>query len=137
MNKPYDSKLDRSSEPAEWAVTDWLHSVGFVVTVHPQGKVGPDIHVAKLKKVPEEFIVEVEHMGIDRTDEHGDLIYSTLSTLARRKLSETLETLIFHVTHDMKHALIVFGKDFACAPIKQGCVSRNNQTGESKKYIPI
>lgn len=137
MNKPYDAELDVASKPAEWAVLSWLYDVGFDVTNHPQGDVGPDIHVARLQKVPEEFIVEVEHMGLDRTDEHGDLIYPTLSTLARRKLSETLETLIFHVTHDLRHALIVFGKDFACAEVKHGCVSRNNPTGESKKYIPI
>jgi hypothetical protein len=107
------------------------------VTDHPQGDLGPDIHVARLGKVAEEFIVEVEHMGGDRTDEQGDLIYPTLSVLARRKLSDTLPTLIFHVTCDLKCALIVFDRDFKCTQAKAGCVSRNNPTGEPKKYVPV
>ena len=137
MSKPYDCAADQSAKPAEWAVLSWLLDVGFTVTDHPQGDLGPDIHVARLGKVVEEFIVEVEHMGSDRTDDHGDLIYSTLSVLARRKLSERLPTLIFHVTADLKHALIVFDRDFKCTPAMQGCVSRNNPAGEPKKYVPV
>lgn len=137
MNKPYDADLDCKSKPAEWAVLSWLLDVGFTVTDHPQGDLGPDIHVARMGKVFEECIVEVEHMGPDRTDEQGDLIYPTLSVLARRKLSDKLPTLIFHVTNDMKHALIVFDRDFKCTPSQSGCVSRNNPTGEPKKYVPV
>lgn len=137
MNKPYDADLDLASKPAEWAVLSWLFDLGFTVTDHPQGDLGPDIHVARLGKVVEEFIVEVEHMGEERTDLAGDLIYPTISVLARRKLSERLPTLIFHVTHDLKHALIVFDRDFKCTPPQPGCVSKNNPTGEPKKYVPV
>lgn len=137
MNKPYDAVLDLASKPAEWAVLSWLLDVGFTVTDHPQGDLGPDIHVARLGKVIEEFIVEVEHMGHERTDSAGDLIYPTLSVLARRKLSERLPTLIFHVTHDLKHALVVFDRDFKCTASQAGCVSKNNPTGEPKKYVPV
>ena len=63
MNKPYDCDADESAKPAEWAVLSWLLDIGFTVTDHPQGDLGPDIHVARLGKVVEEFIVEVEHMG--------------------------------------------------------------------------
>jgi hypothetical protein len=137
MNKPYDADLDHSSKPAEWAVLSWLLDVGFNVTDHPQGDTGPDIHVARLAKVNEEFIVEVEHMGADRTDADGDLVWPTLSVLARRKLSDRLPTLIFHVTNNLQHALIVFDRDFKCTETKPGCVSRNNPTGEPKKYVAI
>lgn len=137
MNKPYDAELDRASKPAEWAVVSWLLDAGFNVTDHPQGDLGPDIKVARLGKVAEEFIVEVECMGQDRTDEQGDLLYSTLSVLGRRKLSDQLPTLIFHVTHDMKYAMIVFDRDFKCTPTQECCASRNNPQGEPKKYVPI
>ena len=137
MNKPYDAELDQSSKPAEWAVLSWLFDAGFDVTDHPQGDLGPDIKTARFGKVTEEFIVEVEHMGQDRTDEKGDLIYSTLSVLGRRKLSDELPTLIFHVTHDMRYALIVFDRDFKCTPTKSCCPSRNNPQCEPKKYVPI
>lgn len=137
MSKPYDADLDRKSKPAEWAVLSWLLDVGFTVTDHPQGDTGPDIQVARLGKVAEEFIVEVEHMGAERTDEEGDLIYDTLSVLGRRKLSDRLPTLIFHVTHDLRHALVVFDRDFKCTPTQQCCPSRNNPNGEPKKYVPV
>lgn len=137
MNKPYDATLDLTSKPAEWAVLSWLLDVGFTVTDHPQGDTGPDIQVARLGKVSEEFIVEVEHMGAERTDEQGDLIYDTLSVLGRRKLSDRLPTLIFHVTHDLKHALVVFDRDFKCTQTQNCCTSRNNPQGEPKKYVPI
>jgi hypothetical protein len=137
MNKPYDGELDKCSKPAEWAVLSWLLDVGFTVTDHPQGDTGPDIHVARLGKVSEEFIVEVEHMGADRTDDQGDLKYPTLSVLARRKLSDRLPTLIFHVTNNLRHALIVFDRDFKCTAPKPACVSRNNPAGESKKYVAV
>lgn len=137
MTKPYDADLDCKSKPAEWAVLSWLLDVGFTVTDHPQGDLGPDIYVARMGKVSEECIVEVEHMGPERTDDQGDLIYPTLSVLARRKLSDKLPTLIFHVTHDMQHALIVFDRDFKCTPSQSGCVSRNNTSGEPKKYVPV
>lgn len=137
MNKPYDGELDKASKPAEWAVLSWLLDVGFTVTDHPQGDTGPDIHVARLGKVKEEFIVEVEHMGADRTDDHGSLKYPTLSVLARRKLSDRLPTLIFHVTNNLQHALIVFDRDFKCISAKPSCISRNNPTGEAKKYVAI
>lgn len=137
MNKPYDKELDVASKPAEWAVLSWLLDAGFDVTDHPQGDLGPDIQVARLGKVVEEFIVEVEHMGAERTDEYGDLIYDTLSVLARRKLSDKLPTLIFHVTNDLRHTLIVFDRDFKCTPTQQCCPSRNNPSGEPKKYVAV
>ena len=137
MIKAYDADLDCNSKPAEWAVLSWLFDAGFTVTDHPQGDKGPDIHVARFGKVLEEYIVEVEHMGPDRTYDNGDLRYSTLSVLARRKVSDKLPTLIFHVTNDMKHALIVFDRDFRCTPSNAGCVSRNNSFGEPKKYVPV
>lgn len=137
MNKPYDLSLDKACEPAEWAVLSWLLDVGFTVTDHPQGEKGPDIHVARLGKTIEEFIVEVELMGRDRTDEIGDVKYPTLSVLARRKMSASLPTLIFHVTHDLRHAHIVFDRDFVTTPTQAGKMSSNHFCGEGKKYVPV
>jgi hypothetical protein len=137
MNKPYDSALDEASEPAEWAVLSWLLDVQFTVTDHPQGDKGPDIHVARLGKTIEEFIVEVELMGQERTNEVGDVLYPTLSVLARRKMSTSLPTLIFHVTHNLKYAHIVFDRDFVTTPTQAGKLSANHRFGEDKKYVPI
>jgi hypothetical protein len=137
LNKPYDEDLDQASKPAEWAVLSWLLDVGFTVTDHPQGDKGPDIHVARLGHVIEEFIVEVELMGEGRTDINGDCIYPTLSVLARRKMSTTLPTLIFHVTNDLRHALIVFDRDFKATPTQQGRMSANHTSGEPKKYVNV
>ena len=137
MNKPYDCDADESAKPAEWAVLSWLLDIGFTVTDHPQGDLGPDIHVARLGKVVEEFIVEVEHMGADRTNELGDIRYPTISVLARRKISDKLPTLIFHVTHDMRHTHIVFDRDFQATPTVQGRMSANHTSGEPKKYVAI
>jgi len=137
MSKPYDSTLDEASQPGEWAVLSWLLDVGFTVTDHPQGDKGPDIHVARLGKTIEEFIVEVELMGQERTNEVGDLIYATLSVLARRKISTSLPTFIFHVTHDLRHAHIVFDRDFVTTLTQTGQLSSNHRSGEGKKYVPI
>lgn len=137
MNKPYDEDADESAKPAEWAVLSWLLDNGFTVTDHPQGDKGPDIHVARLGRVAEEFIVEVEHMGDGRTDECGDCKYPTLSVLARRKMSATLPTLIFHVTHDLRHVHIVFDRDFHATPTQQNRLSANHTSGEPKKYVNV
>lgn len=137
MNKPYEETADEAGRPAECAVLSWLLDVGFTVTDHPDGDTGADIHVAKLGKVVEEFIVEVERMGLDRTDENGDCRYPTLSVLARRKMSATLPTLIFHATHDLQYVHIVFDRDFHATPTEHGRMSANHTSGEGKKYVPV
>ena len=76
---------------------------------------------------------EVEHMGATRTDEIGDLAFPTLSVLARRKVSDTLNTLIFHVTNDLRYAHIVFDRDFRAAAETNG--SSSNFAGSEKKKL--
>lgn len=141
MTKTYDAKLDEQCKPAEWAMLSWLMDAGFTVTDHPQGACGPDIHIARLAKVNEEFIVEVELMEVPgsrpRTDESGFLLYDTLSVLARRKVSATLPTLICQVTGDLRHVFIVFDRDFQAFPTRQCCASANNPAGDDKKYVPV
>lgn len=137
MSKPYNKDADESAKPAEWAVLSWLLDNGFTVTNHPQGEKGPDIHVARLGRVAEEFIVEVERMGHNRTDRYGDLVYPTLSVLARRKMSSALPTFIFHVTHDLKYVHIVFDRDFHATETCDDQRSENNSRGESKKYVRV
>jgi len=141
VTKTYDAALDEHCKPAEWAMLSWLMDAGFTVTDHPQGACGPDIHVARMAKVNEEFIVEVELMEVPgsrpRTDDDGYLLYDTLSVLARRKVSATLKTLICQVTRDLRHVFIVFDRDFQAFPTKKCCPSANSPTGDDKKYVPV
>ena len=134
MNKPYDAELDDASKIAEWSVVSWLMDSGFTVTDHPQGPTGPDVLVARLGRAAEQFVVEVEHMGANRTNEIGDVSFATISVLSRRKMSATLNTLIFHVTNDLKYVHIVFDRDFLAAPVTHG--NSSNFIGcEGKKYV--